>query len=333
LVAVVDSGANVSHPDLVPSLWSNPGESGIDRNGKDKARNGVDDDNNGYIDDVVGWNFEDKSNDVSDINGHGSQTAGIVGGAGTGGTQTGVAPGAKMMILRTCCNSGTQIFESNTWEGLQYAIRNKARVISMSLSVKHNTSPSYAKWRRVGEVVLAAGVVHVNSAGNRGSGSPPHNIGAPATNPPAWLHASQPLNGGLTSMITIGATDETDKIRAYSSTGPVTWEDIEEFKDYPYEGGTKVGLIKPDVCGPSEVPSTSMDGQTYTASFGGTSSATPHVAGVVALLLSGKPNLSVAQVTESLQVSSVSVDNSFNTKCGAGRVDAFRALEYAKNKF
>ncbi len=331
-VAMIDSGANLKHPDLIPNLWQNVGETGLDANGKDRATNGVDDDNNGYIDDVVGWNFEGKNNDPTDKEGHGSQTAGIVGGMGAGGTQTGVAPGVKLMIIRSCCDAGTQIFESNTWEAMQYAIKNGARVISMSLSVKHPSNPSYAKWRRAGEVMLAAGVVHVNSAGNRGSDFTPHNVGAPASNPPAWAYPKQVNLTGLTSMITIGATDESDKLRYYSSVGPVTWEDIVEYKDFAYTGG-KSGLVRPDVCGPSEVPSLSMTGATYTASFGGTSSATPNVAGVVALLLSAKPNLTVAQVTETLQMSAVQVENSFNNKCGAGRVDAVAAVEYAKAKF
>jgi len=333
VVAVIDSGANLEHPDLKPNFWQNPGETGVDASGKDRTINGLDDDQNGYIDDVVGWNFEEKSNKPSDDNGHGSQTAGIVGGAGVGGTKTGVAPGAKLMILRSCCNSPTEIFESNTWEAMQYAIKNGARVISMSLSAKHPSNPSYAKWRRASEVMLSAGVVHINSAGNRGSTYVPNNIGAPASNPPPWFHPKQTFTSHPTSMITIGATDEDDALREYSSTGPVTWEEIPEYKDYPYEKGKKTGLIRPDVCGPSEVPSTSMTGTGYTASFGGTSSATPNVAGVVALLLSAHPSLTVPQVLETLQMSAIQIDNEFNNQCGAGRVDAAAAVEYAKAHF
>ena len=134
------------------------------------------------------------------------------------------------MILRSCCNNPTQIFESNTWEAMQYAVKNGARVISMSLSAKHPSNPSYAKWRRASEVVLAAGVVHINSAGNRGSSFLPNNIGAPASNPPAWFHPKQVFTGTPTSMITIGATDEGDELREYSSTGPVTWENITDHR-------------------------------------------------------------------------------------------------------
>ncbi|MCB0417562.1 MAG: S8 family serine peptidase [Bdellovibrionaceae bacterium] len=334
-VAIIDTGINFTHPDLAPQMWQNPGESGLDDEGRDKGTNGVDDDGNGFIDDVMGYNFEAKNGDISDDGGHGSKVAGIVAGNGSKGIQTGVAPKATIVGIKSCCGSGTSIFESNTWEGMQYAILTKVRVISMSLSAKYYSNPTYDKWRRASEVMLQAGIVHINSAGNLGSGNTPKNVGAPASNPPAWLHPLQKLVGGLTAMITIGATDEDDKLRSYSSTGPVSWENIEGYGDYAYENGVKMGLTKPEVCGPSEVPSTSQFGEGYTNSFGGTSSATPNVAGVATLLLSARPDLTVEQVTETLMMSAVEVnaESKFDNKCGAGRVDAVAAVDYANAHF
>jgi len=333
-VAIIDSGANLKHPDLIPSLWKNPGETGLDENGKDKATNGIDDDGNGYIDDVNGWNFEQNNADVTDVDGHGSQTAGIVAGMGAGGVQTGVAPKAKAMILRACCDSTTKLFESHAWEAMEYAMENGARVISMSMSAKPPSNPNYARWRLASEAMLAAEVIHINSAGNLGSHRVPRNIGAPATNPPAWYHPSA-KEGAKSSMITIGATDQDDKLRRYSSTGPVSWAEVKEYGDFPWdkEDPEKTGLVKPDVCGPSEVPSLSMDGEGYTKSFGGTSSATPHIAGVAAVLLSFKSDLTVAQMTEVLSMSAVQVGGGYSNQCGGGRVDAAAALEYIRQKF
>ncbi len=206
VVAVIDSGANVLHPDLMPNVWRNLGESGMDANGRDKSNNGIDDDKNGFVDDVIGWNFEDGNHDLTDRQGHGSQAAGIIAGSGAGGLHTGVAPDAKVMIVRSCCSSNNEIFESRNWEAIQYALQNGADVISMSITLKHYTKPSYASWRRLGEVLLTAGILHVNSAGNRGSGEEPHNIGAPASNPPAWFHPDQ-VSGTPSSMISVGATN------------------------------------------------------------------------------------------------------------------------------
>lgn len=57
IVAVLDSGVDINHEDLQGKIWTNPGESGLDEKGVDKASNGIDDDGNGYIDDVHGWNY------------------------------------------------------------------------------------------------------------------------------------------------------------------------------------------------------------------------------------------------------------------------------------
>ncbi|MFM8269659.1 MAG: S8 family serine peptidase [Pseudomonadota bacterium] len=333
-VAVLDSGINVNHPDLQGNIWTNPGETGLDADGNDRATNGVDDDQNGYVDDVYGWNFEENSSDISDYLGHGTQAAGIIAGQGSGGTHTGVAPKAKVMTLRSCCMLGGEVAESAIWEAVQYAMKQGAQVLSMSVSLKHWGKPNYVFWRRASEVLNAAKIIHVNSAGNRGHGNEPYNIGAPGSNPPAWLHPLQSTTESpLSSMITVGAVDFEDHLRSYSSVGPVTWEDVTEYQDFPYNKGQKKGLIKPDLCAPSETPSLSMDGVNYTLSFGGTSSSTPHVAGAVALLLSANPKLTVAQVTESLQMSAVPVGGEFTNRCGAGRLNVLAAIEYVRRGF
>jgi subtilisin family serine protease len=332
VVAMIDSGQNISHPDLKNNLWENSGETGTDAQGRDKTSNEIDDDKNGFIDDLHGWNFEENNANLADTFGHGSETAGIVAGDGTGGKQTGVAPRASLMVVRTCCSAPDSLFEANTWEGLQYAIENGARVLSMSLTIKPFSHPNYAKWRRIGEVLLAADIVHINSAGNLGAGNEPYDIGAPASNPPAWQHPRQ-TPGRSSSMITVGATDRNDRRQDYSATGPVTWEEIPEYADYPYASHQKPGLIKPDLCAPSEVVSTSESGEGYVQNFGGTSSATPHLAGVIALMLSAKPLLTVAQITEALQMTAFRVDSEFGNGCGAGRVDAGGAVAYAEANF
>lgn len=72
IVAVIDSGVDITHRSLKDAIWKNPGEI---------ANNGRDDDNNGFIDDVNGWNFVSNNNNVSDCNDHGTHVAGIVRGS------------------------------------------------------------------------------------------------------------------------------------------------------------------------------------------------------------------------------------------------------------
>ena len=78
IVAVVDSGADITHPQLANQLAANPGETGTDASGRDKASNGVDDDGNGLIDDAYGYDFVASAPLKDDGNGHGTHVSGII---------------------------------------------------------------------------------------------------------------------------------------------------------------------------------------------------------------------------------------------------------------
>ena len=73
VVAILDTGIDLDHPELLPNLWTNPGEI---------AGNGLDDDGDGYADDVHGWNFRDGTGDVEDHLGRGTHIAGVIGASG-----------------------------------------------------------------------------------------------------------------------------------------------------------------------------------------------------------------------------------------------------------
>ena len=68
IVAILDTGLDMSHPDLRDGVWTNPDEI---------PGNGIDDDGNGFVDDVHGWNFPDGNNRIYDDHGHGTHVAGI----------------------------------------------------------------------------------------------------------------------------------------------------------------------------------------------------------------------------------------------------------------
>lgn len=124
LIAVIDSGVDLEHPDIASRLWVNPGE---------VAGNGVDDDNNGYIDDVHGWNFVDDTADVADDSGHGTQVAGIAAAAGNNAIGiTGTCWNCRIMVIKVMHASNVANY-SDIAEAVHYAAAKGARVINISL--------------------------------------------------------------------------------------------------------------------------------------------------------------------------------------------------------
>ena len=297
VVGIIDTGACITHPDLANQIWTNPGEI---------AGNNIDDDQNGYIDDIHGWNFESNNKDISDFNSHGTHTSGTVVGDGTNGTQTGMAPDAELMILKFW-NSFSG--EQSVWDSIQYGVDNGADVLTASLGWPHSTNPDRPTWRAVCENAMAAGVVVVFAAGNEGNCCPPTD--------------SVRTPGDVPDMITVGATDCSDAIASFSSRGPITWQNIPPYNDFPYPPGK----IKPTICAPGvNTKSTYFDCRGY-ALLSGTSMATPHIAGAIALMLEANPALDHFATKEILKATAVDLgtpgeDNTF----GSGRVDAYEAV-------
>ena len=134
IVAVIDSGVYINHPDLKDNIWVNKGEI---------PGNRIDDDKNGYIDDINGWNFNfDKNNpqagnpnpDPEDsTSSHGTHVAGIIGAKGNNKIGiSGVAWDAQLMGIR----DGASLADA-----FHYAIKNKADVINMSLGRSFKINP------------------------------------------------------------------------------------------------------------------------------------------------------------------------------------------------
>ncbi len=346
LTANHDSGCDWDHPDLVNNLWNNLGED-FDNDGHTVEWNGsawvfdpgdvngVDDDGNTYVDDFIGWDFASNNNDPNSSSTHGTHTAGIVCGDGTGGTQTGVAPKAKIIN----CQLGG---EADSWLAIQYSVAAGVDVITSSHSYKwyFNPQPNYPMHRQMNDFELAAGVVHSNSTSNDGNSvGVPFNISAPGNTPPSWIHPDQTLVGGVSSVIGVGNVHaSTDIIVSSSPYGPWTWEDYQinhpsypysvplNYQDYPYETQPgSMGLLKPDVSAPGNGTVSCTNGGGY-SSFSGTSGATPHVCGTVALILGANPNLTPAEVSMIIQTTAVEKGAAGkDNRYGAGRIDAYEA--------
>ncbi len=331
IVAIIDDGVDRTHPDIADHIWTNL---------KELAGNDVDDDNNGYTDDTWGWDFKDNDNNPT-YSSHGLRVAGQIAGDGTNGWVTGVAPDAELMALRV---GGPP---SQWWEASDYAIANGADIISQSYSKKWTNKPDYAAFRRQTDTELAAGVLHVNSTGNTGRDTDkpvPYNVATPGNCPPPWHHPDQTLAGGLSSVIGAANIDfKTDVITATSPYGPAAWEDIqantdpaypstvpEKYRDYPYENGARQGLLKPDIAAYGDNTWTICNSggiQNSYCGFSGTSSATPHLAGVAALILSAYPDATPAELAQAMLTTAAHRgDPGKNNRYGVGLVQAYKAV-------
>ncbi|MDA0577144.1 MAG: S8 family peptidase [Verrucomicrobia bacterium] len=289
VVAVVDTGIDLDHPDLVNNLWRNPGEI---------AGNNIDDDSNGYIDDTVGWDFAGdgifplpaaQDNVPDDIADHGTHVSGTVAASQNNGIGiTGVAPLCKIMPVRVLGGLLGTGYSSDIIEGIIYAVDNGAKVINMSLggtskSLGEYNAVKYA-WDHNVFVAAAAG-----NAGNRDN--------------PIEYPAGYPFTMG------VGATGPTDGIAAFSSHNCF------------------VEVSAPGV----NILSTIPDNTFEQLDWSGTSMASPHVAGLAALLYARHPGIAVWEVRAMIQSGAVELGSpNWDRYYGFGRMDAATTLSLAR---
>ncbi len=298
LVGHLDTGACYDHPDLAGHLWD--GGAAWPHHGYDS----VDDDDDPYDGDTSSW--------------HGTHTAGLVVGDGTGGTATGAAPGATLMILRTIPGTFTDVTEA-----IQFAI-DQGPVDLLTMSAGWSDPPDDLKRlnRDLAADLLALGIPWFCAAGNGdnlGNHYPvPRDISSPGDCPDPWYG-----DAGHSAVITVGATDGGDAVWTYSSIGPTVWDIAgTDYADYPWPPG----LLKPDICAPGDGVTSTYHTSGYIA-YSGTSMATPLAAGGAALLLQASPGADPATLARALETTAVDVgDPGRDARGGAGRIDLPAAL-------
>ena len=305
VVGVLDTGVRYTHNDLSGNMWTHPDYP------------------------YHGWDFINDTNNPYDDNGHGTHCAGTIAGNGASGSQTGIAPNAKIMALKIMDYSGNGT-EVGVWAGIQFAVEHGANVLSMSFGWLHAWSPDRQAWRTTMSNTLAAGVIASVAAGNEGdeqySYPIPDNIRTPSDCPPPWLHPDQTLQGDISAVVSVGATNSSDAIAGFSSRGPVTWQSIAPFNDYPYNPG--IGLIRPDIVAPGvDVKSLSYSSNTDYTTMSGTSMAAPCVAGIMALMISKNDYLTPDIISQILEETAVKFSPIKNNTTGSGRVNALAAIQ------
>lgn len=205
VVAIIDTGIRLSHEDLAPNLWVNPGESGRGLLGLDRQHNLLDDDQDGYVDDVHGINAILGTGLPLDDHGHGTHVSGIVGGAGNNGVGvTGVAWRVQLMACKAFDALGNAAI-SDLVTCIDYAREKGASVINASWgdggfdsAALHDAIVSAAN----------AGIIFVAAAANHNSDNDVSPI--------------YPANYALPNMIVVAATDRNDNRAAFSNYGATT---------------------------------------------------------------------------------------------------------------
>ncbi len=272
-IGILDTGIDYTHPDLGGGIGS-------------------------AFKVLGGYDLINNDNDPMDDNGHGTHVAGIT--AANGTSLKGVAPNASLYAFKVLDKSGGGL-SSVIISGIERALdpdqnpstNDAVDIINMSLGGPGNPDDILSQ---AIDNATAAGVICVIAAGN---GGPYYQtIGSP---------------GCARTALTVGASDNIDKIATFSSRGP----------------SNSIYAIKPDIIAPGVSINSAKMGGGYIA-YKGTSMATPHVAGCAALLLQLHPNWTPSMIKSVLMESAKDIGIDIWAQ-GSGRVDILKAAK--KNSF
>lgn len=288
IVAVIDTGIDEDHEDLKNNLWVNPGESGLDSNGNNKATNGVDDDRNGYIDDVHGWNFVSSNNKLTDNHGHGTHIAGIIGAEASNKKGiSGIAPTISLMILKYYDPKVPNTDNlRNTVAAIRYAVKMGAHIINYSGG---GTEYSQDEFEAV-QTAEQKGILFVAAAGNERSNSDQNHY--------------YPADYHLKNIISVTAIDPTTQVLPSSNYGVQTV----------------------DIAAPGQNILSCLPNDSY-GLMTGTSQATAFVSGAAALVMSHKNQYYQAEEVKKYILATGDTSSSLATKTRTSRqLNLFKSL-------
>ena len=300
VVAILDTGVDYTHPDLAANMWRNPGETGLDDQGRDKATNGIDDDNNGYVDDVYGIDVINGTGNPMDLGTHKSPTEPMI---YHGTIIAGLNWSVQIMAIRHDADYDftDPLYSHRTYWSVNlaawdYVLKMKRRGVNIRV-----TSNSYGQRglesiavREAIETAGREGILSVFTGGNKTINED--------------LYATFPASFNLASAINVTASTSSDALASFANYGQST-----------------VHLAAPgvNIFSISKSPG-------YATGDGG-SFACPLVAGAAALLLSANPNLTVNELKAAI-LSSVDQPAAMRGKLLTnGRLNVARALEYLTN--
>jgi subtilisin family serine protease len=292
VTAVFDTGADLTHPDLINNIWVN---------GTEIPANGIDDDGNGFIDDVNGFDFtqatiqsiipfriRDTGGDgprdtlvpiPAGFGGHGTHVAGIIGAEGNNGRDiTGICWRANLMIIRIGdpSTSNMRVFFSSLYTLLQkFVFGHNVRVINLSYGIGGGALNSLTL-RLMFNLTAAGDILFVKAAANNG-----RDIDIDANGDGLPDFPVYPCNSPerTANVICVAASNNRDVV----ATGATS------------NANSNFGATSVDLAAPGEnIDSLALAGGRMVIS--GTSMATPHVSGIAALAFTLFPGKTALQV-------------------------------------
>lgn len=289
VIAVTDTGVDYTHEDLAANMWHNPGEIPNDKK---------DNDGNGYVDDIVGWDFANNDNKPYDYitglittlfiggnPGHGTHVAGVIGARLNNGKGiAGVAPKVKIMALRFISERG-QGDTAAAVKAVNYAVDNGAKIINASWGSEKGQEDDTALIKAL-ERARDKGVIFVAAAGNGRSNADGSHGGFDNDNDPK---PAVPASFNIDNIISVAAIDSKGELGSFSNYGAKT-----------------VHIGAPGVKILSTVPGSRYEDAVIdfppflTATWDGTSMATPHVVGALAAIWSKDPKADWKKVRDTL---------------------------------
>ena len=315
VIAILDSGVQINHPDLQSNIWLNK---------KEIAGNNVDDDKNGFIDDINGWDFVNNVPDpapkfklgfTEDGILHGTIIAGIA--AASGNNAAGVAGitwQAKIMPLKVLDDKG-EGSASKVIKAIDYAVSNGANIINLSFvgfDYSQGLDDAIKRAYDAGLIVVAAGGNEV------GQGDGYYLDATPMY--PVCLDGAN----GENRVIGVAATDTMDQKAAFSSFGS-------KCIDIAAPG---VSIFSTVVYSPNNYIKDQPFNKYYDGYWSGTSVAVPMVSGALALIESANPALNRKEIIKALldNADNISrVNPNYLGRFGKGRLNVAAAVNYAQS--
>ncbi len=233
VVGVVDTGVDITHPDLAANIWLNPGEI---------AGNGIDDDANGYIDDIHGYDFAGLTAAITDSSDHGTHVSGTIAAVGKNNLGViGVDYRAKILPLKVSTNGDT-ISTSASIAAYNYAIMLKQKGVNIvALNASFGGGSFSTSEKNAITALRDAGIVLCAAAGNETANND--------TTP------SYPANYTVTNIISVAALTQNNGLASFSNYGATTVDIAAP--------GENIYSTKP--VSQSTVPRVTVSGTTYAA--------------------------------------------------------------------